>query len=81
MTRVNQNQRSTNKYSHISCSQSRSTTPTTNKKINYRQEQKSTQVESAILLHKTNLIPTPTKKTKQLPTNNSPYSVTNSNNM
>ena len=32
MTRVNQNQRSTNKYSHISCSQSRSITPTTKKK-------------------------------------------------
>ena len=81
MTTVNQYQHSTNKFSPISFIQSRPTSPTTNKKTNYRQEQKSTQLESAILLQKTNLIPTTTKRTKQIPTHNSSYPVLNSNNM
>ena len=37
---INQYQRSTNKYSPISFIQSRSTSPTINKKTNNRQEQK-----------------------------------------
>ena len=78
---INQYQRSTNKYSPISFIQSRSTSPTINKKTNNRQEQKKTQLESAILLQKTNLIPSTTKKTKQIPTNNQSHPVSNSNNM